>query len=72
MAGQKLEVRERKRSAMPPDSEWRKEKYDQAFVVQQMSDDEDTFDDKGAIKPHVYISRPPACRSDVVRLVYLC
>ena len=66
MAGQKLEVRERKRDALLPDSEWRKEKYNAAFVVQQMSDDKDTLDDNGAIRRQIYTSRAPIYRSAVV------
>ncbi|KAK0433881.1 hypothetical protein EV421DRAFT_1741281 [Armillaria borealis] len=65
----KLEVRERKRLALPEDSEWRNSKYDTAFTIQQMSDDEDTFDANGTLAPQTYTSRAPTSRSEIAAIL---
>ncbi|KAI0044240.1 hypothetical protein FA95DRAFT_1597503 [Auriscalpium vulgare] len=64
----KLEVRLRKRpTAAGGASEWLlDDKYDAALTPQQMSDDEDTYDDNGILVPSVYTSRAPASRSDLL------
>jgi|ERR1700722_1833361 len=64
---QKLEVRERKRNLLLADSQWRLPKYDHAFTIQQMSDDEDTYEDE-KLTPNVYTSRAPMSRSAIVCL----
>jgi hypothetical protein len=62
---QKLDVRERKRDTLPAGSGWASKKYDAAFTIQQMSDDEDTFED-GKLVPNVYTSRASKSRAAVV------
>ncbi|GBE87231.1 hypothetical protein SCP_1004780 [Sparassis crispa] len=58
----KLQVRIRKRTNLPKESEWRDPKYDAAFAVNLMSDDEDQVDEKGEFTGK-YISKAPAYRS---------
>lgn len=67
LTDQKLEIRLRKRSALPDDSEWRLPKYNAAFVFQQMSDDETSKDNK-----NTFISQAPTSRSDTVCSFWLC
>lgn len=50
---------------MPADSKYRDPKYDHAFAVKIMSDDEDQIDDKGN-KTGLYVSYAPLYRSKEV------
>jgi hypothetical protein len=68
---QKLEVRERKRQALPVGSEWHSAKYNAAFSMQQMSDDEDTYGDDKKLIPNIYTANAPASWSEIVRFLNL-
>ncbi|KAF8968603.1 hypothetical protein BDZ97DRAFT_1916036 [Flammula alnicola] len=61
----KLEVRKRKREVLPAESEWKHAKYDAAFEYQQMSDDENTYDEQGKLLVDVYTSHAPGSRSEI-------
>lgn len=64
-------MRIRKRNLLDPESEWRKPKYDTAFVFQLMSDDENTMDPiTGEMVPNSFTSRPPNYRSDTLNNLY--
>ncbi|GBE80041.1 hypothetical protein SCP_0212430 [Sparassis crispa] len=58
----KLQVHIRKRTNLPKESKWRDPKYDAAFTMNLMSDDEDQVDEKGEFTGK-YISKAPAYRS---------
>ncbi|KAG6894905.1 hypothetical protein C0992_004025 [Termitomyces sp. T32_za158] len=61
-AAGKLAFRLAQREKLPKDSPYRSSKYDSAFVVSLMSDDEDEYDENG--KPtNRFISRAPLYRS---------
>jgi hypothetical protein len=63
---------------LPEDSQWRDKKYDAAYTVQLMSDDEVGIDAEGK-KRSVFISCAPTYRAEIVSLrqmevtaAYLC
>ncbi|KZT19840.1 hypothetical protein NEOLEDRAFT_1183026 [Neolentinus lepideus HHB14362 ss-1] len=64
----KWEVRICKRTQLPEDHEWRKAKYDSAFRLTMISDDEDEYNEAGE-KTHCYISHHPAWRSDLLQVL---
>ncbi|KAF8965915.1 hypothetical protein BDZ97DRAFT_1608237, partial [Flammula alnicola] len=66
----KLEVRKRKRKVLPAESEWKHAKYDAAFEYQQMSDDENTYDEQGKLLADVYTSHAPGSRSEIVSQMF--
>jgi len=47
------------------DSQWREAKYDHAYKLQLMSDDEDALDNNGNLRK-VFISRAPLYRAKIV------
>lgn len=63
---QKLAVRMRQRGALPAESLYRDKKYDTAFIVSAMSDDEDEY--KPGKRTGKYVTRPPAYRSKEVSI----
>ncbi|KAF8968993.1 hypothetical protein BDZ97DRAFT_1654368, partial [Flammula alnicola] len=66
----KLDVRNRKREALPAGSEWKQPKYDAAYEYQQMSDDEDAYGEDGNLLPDVYTSCAPGSRSEIVTQMF--
>ena len=62
-------MRNRKRGALPPNHEYCNFKYDAAFQVGVMSDDEDEDTESGK-KTNCFISRQLSCASDEVRHIY--
>ncbi|KII92120.1 hypothetical protein PLICRDRAFT_36907 [Plicaturopsis crispa FD-325 SS-3] len=61
----KLAVRVRQRGALPAESPYRDKKYDTAFIVSAMSDDEDEY--KDGKRTGKYVTRPPAYRSEEMK-----
>ncbi|KAK7446032.1 hypothetical protein VKT23_014655 [Stygiomarasmius scandens] len=50
---------------VPKDKQWvQEEKYDDAFAVTWMSDDDNFYDESGALVADTYLSQAPAWRSD--------
>ncbi|KAK0193103.1 hypothetical protein F5146DRAFT_1136972 [Armillaria mellea] len=47
-----------------------KYKYDTAFTIQQISDDEDTFDANGTLTPQTYTSCAPTSRLEIVSKLF--
>lgn len=69
MVQQKLEKRELKRTNIPEDHDdaWVKQsKYDPAFTIAQMSDDEDGPTDDNNTQSKYFVSRAPVYRSNTV------
>ncbi|KAL0062930.1 hypothetical protein AAF712_010192 [Marasmius tenuissimus] len=72
-ASGKLKVRNRKRANAHTleDAKWVQDtKYDAAFEVNHMSDDDDCYDENGQLVKSQYSSREPTYRSELCRKVY--
>ncbi|EEB98388.1 hypothetical protein MPER_02112, partial [Moniliophthora perniciosa FA553] len=71
-AAGKLKVRERKRgSNMPEELRWVKDaKYDHAFEVNHMSDDDDVYDDQNNVVKNKYLARAPMHRSEKLQELF--
>ncbi|KAG6895008.1 hypothetical protein C0992_003535 [Termitomyces sp. T32_za158] len=68
-AAGKLAIRKMQRDKLPADSPYRDPKYDPAFVVNLMSDDEDEYNENGKTTKR-FISRAPLYRSqELIKLL---
>jgi hypothetical protein len=63
LAIQKLEIRRRTRDELPEDSEWCHKKYDSAYKLQLMSDDDDEYDMIQSTSKSISINRRSRGRS---------